>query len=239
MKTFAFFILFPVFFCFSQNTLFSTRIANAVSANITSDYLTVYNGTSLGIGAQINGTGGSLSILSVYQFGGSLVSNGLKPYLMQNHFVGGTIQYRILSESKSISPVVEMTALTEIASNYRGGYIKDYGPQKFPSAYWTSYGNGLQIDYYHSDYYISTPMIGNLLIGCDFRIINGLNINVALGYGYRIMKIRYKQWHPDEQEPWADLSGKYNLKDGDLLHCVDFQIGLNYTLSVKKKTKNI
>lgn len=217
----------------AQKTKLSIKLSNTISTNITPDYMTIYNGTDLGLGIQRNTSKGNFGGLLIYRFGGSLVSNGLKPYIMNNHLLGGELNYHVLNESKKISPMLGLTLLTEVASNYGGKYIRNYGPHNHPRPNWNNYNNS--ISYYDSDYYASTPFVGNIVLGCDFQLIKGLNFNMALGYGVRIMKIRYKKWDADQSEPAGDLSDKYSLKEGKLLHCIDLQIGFNYAFPFKKK----
>ena len=74
-------------------------------------------------------------------------------------------------------------------------------------------------------------------MGVDFQLIRNLNLTVELGYGFRVMKIRYKKWGANQQEPASDLSDKYSLKDVNFLHCIDFELGISYAFSFKKKEK--
>lgn len=60
------------------------------------------------------------------------------------------------------------------------------------------YPNIPKIDYYNSYFYHSTPLATNLLGGIDIRLAQNLSLNIAAGYTFRIMKVKYATWEENE-----------------------------------------
>lgn len=73
-------------------------------------------------------------------------------------------------------------------------------PRKEPGAYYIypPYPNIPKIDYYNSYFYHSTPLATNLLGGIDIRLAQNLSVNIAAGYAFRIMKVKYATWEENE-----------------------------------------
>lgn len=237
MKNLAFLILLLVnCVLHGQETSFSSKFSNTVSSNITKKYITVYNYTDIGLGIRKSIHNGSFNGLFLYRFGGSLIANGQKPYKLMSHFIGGEINYRFFNDKK-VSPMLGLNLVTEIASNYQDQYIRNYGPHGNPKPNWNVYhGDGfMTINYYDTYYYVSTPLIGSFIVGCDFQLTSRLNFNIALGYGFKVMNIKYKKWKEGQNEPKGDLSKTHALQNGNLLHCIDLNVGFNYTFPLKKK----
>jgi len=85
--------------------------------------------------------------------------------------------------------------------------------------------------------YHSTPLIGDLLVGCDFRLYKGLSVNASFGYGLRVLKIQYARvTFPAGQHPLAPV---YEEKIGRpyslVLNYMTIQLGLSYAFDTHKR----
>lgn len=176
-----------------------------------------YMGTNLSIGGELATKKGNVSCSAIYQYGGGWYN---KLYEFDYHMLGGGVKYRLLNDNKIVSPLFGMMLLTEIASDYRGKYLLYYRPVDYFSSL------------YDTRYYVSTPILGNITIGCDFRLTRGLHINIGFGYGYRFIKTRYDKWAFIESEMSMK---KYSVEENKQFHFLDVQVGLSYSFPLKKK----
>lgn len=152
--------------------------------------------------------------------------------IMKSNFIGISITNRF-RENKIVRPLIIVELSTEINTNYVDDYLDErfYSPIKFSSPSSLPW-------YFNVNLYKSTPFIGNLLMGCNFKLYKGLSMNVVLGYGIRVIKLQY-----------AHLEYVYNSAEiPDKIHTINkpytlgfnmfvVQTGLNYTFSFKKKDK--
>gem|GEM_PF-3046308 len=191
---------------------------------------------------------GSISTSVIYVYGGNLPASfkyeKVRAYTMQYHLLGGEVKYRIRNSDKIYSPTIQLSALSDIGSTYRGKYLKTIG---------TITNNIHDVEYYFSPantygtqalsiknftaYYVSTPFEGNLLVGNEFKLLKGLFLNFGIGFTIRGVKIRYKEWNKGTPEPESDISDPHSLTGLKWKKEVSLTLGLNYTFSFKKKEK--
>lgn len=155
-----------------------------------------------------------------------------KKFIMQSHFLGLTITNKF-RETKIVRPFVSLELSTEISTNYKDKYLN--APDYYPVP---PYLSSIVAFNANVNYYKSTPFIGNLLVGCDFRLYKELSVNTAFGYGLRILKAQYGTlyYHPSVQNKPATetkIGNPYTLG----FNMLTLQLGINYTFSFKKKTK--
>lgn len=237
-------LLFNFYVCHSQEKV---KGYIDVSQNLHS---IIYTETNISFGINFPLETGSISLFGNYEYGGnwkihSPYADRIVPaYKLDYHFLGGGVKYRILKKSKFYSPTIQLTALTEIVSHYRGNYIvrSDFNSEGFffqPTNYYSEpYVYGYPKGYIKEIfYYVSTPFIGSILIGNEFKIYKELNVNLGIGFSMRGVKVRYKSWNTYESEPKADISNPYSLEGISWLKILDLSFGLNYTFSFKKKPK--
>ena len=231
MKVFAFFILFlfSVVLCFSQEKYkMIAEISNTSSLNIMPTFNS-YSGTNISAGSQIETKKGNFNIMGTYQFSGNYGRGAV--FSLQSHLLGIVFQYRILSNKHRFSPFFEIKGLTEVGTNYRDRYMSiDYW---FPRIYPEEFS---KLSYF-SRFYAGTPFVGNLLLGCDIRLVHDLHLNISAGYGLRVMLARYAVW-PKSYVLSKEQIHEHSVKTRNF-HMLDFQLGLSYAFSLKKKTKNI
>lgn len=189
-------------------------------------------GTSLSVGARFNMGVGFFEVKAGYM----LLNDKYKSF--SSHQLGGSITYRILSSERRCSPYIELNAFTEVGSNYRNGLLRmdTNEPQSYPESYVyaNSHGGPWHTEYY-SKFYHSTPLVFNALAGVDFRLTDGLHLNIGCGFGYRGMSTRSRSWEGSANLPTEEIERSsigitwYNL--------VDVKLGLTYAFSVKKTPK--
>ena len=223
-------ILFLVGNVFSQKEIqLAVELSNTYSSSRFFRFSKgTYNSTRLAIGSRFNTNNGNVTLYGMYEFSGFVQQQSM--YILQSHLLGGGINYRILNNEKRFSPFIEINASTEVATNYRGGFL-DIG-DLFP----TDYGYTYNIDntqFYYSAFYYSTPFVGNILLGCDVRLVDGLHLNVGAGYGLRGMKTREIYWD-EGTEPSEELRN-VDPKFTKWFNMIDVKLGISYAFSFKKK----
>ena len=161
-----------------------TEISNTSSLNIIPTF-NLYSGTNISVGSQIETKKGNFNIMGTYQFSGNYWRGAV--FSLQSHLLGIALGYRILSNERKVSPFVGISAVTEVGTNYKDKYIsRDLAPSIYPEEF-----SKLS---YSSRFYAGTPFVGNLLLGCDIRLVHGLHLNISAGYGLRVMLTRYAIW---------------------------------------------
>lgn len=205
----------------------------------------IYTETDLSIGINLPLKVGNISFFVQYEYGGNwkTTDNNMQEvsmYTLDYHLIGGGIKYRILNQSKFYSPTIHISALTEIASNYRGGYLKSRGYFPNEREYSFEPNNTVQIggdspNKKYTYYYVSTPFLGSVLIGNEFRVLEGLFVNLGIGMSMRATKVRYKEWYSSEPEPSPNLSKTHSFDNVNWFKTFDLNLGINYTFPFKSK----
>ena len=233
-----------------------TGLSGSFSKEVLSNYNSQeYGGIGFDFGARFHQKKSDLDISIVYQFSSNMfydyafdsINNQGKPVdsdgnsinayksLLRSHFVGGTLKYIFREREKRFRPFIKISALTEISTNYKNGYLMDYEliPKEEPSKYSYYTSPGYKVSYY-SYLYQSTPFVGSFQIGCDIRLIKDLHLNLSLGYGLRYMKTKYVEWKENE-----DFHEKLNSIpiEKHISNMLDIQLGLSYAFSFHKKEK--
>ncbi|HLS70812.1 MAG TPA: hypothetical protein VK027_04045 [Chitinophagaceae bacterium] len=225
----------------------------------------VYGALGLNLGARFSQAKGDLDISVIYQFSSNVVysypydsisidwnkkkavhfdsdGNKISSYnsILRSHFIGGKVKYLFRERIKVLRPFIEVQALTELGTNFKNGYLlqEEYIPNIEPSAtyYYPSIPGGeYTVNYYYSNFYYSTPLVGGILAGIDIRLAQNLNLNIAAGYGFHIMKVKYATWKEDE-----DVHEKLNTIPTENIYSqmLDFQVGLSYVFPLKKTSKS-
>lgn len=204
--------------------------------------------TNVGIGVNVNLNKGRLALYGAYGFLAELPIWTHGP-LVKNHFLGLSLEYSIFGDEKKVRPFIGLSLLSEIATNYRNGYMDEsFLSSDDPVAgYGTvpmgSHGSGPYKIGYNTNFYYSTPFLGSLLVGCDIHLAKGLRLSIAAGYGLRIMRYRNVVWTVESDTPYLteEVNVEELLKDkivqNKAFHFMEFQLGLSYTFSFNKKEK--
>lgn len=154
--------------------------------------------------------------------------------LMKNYLLGLNIINRF-RERKIIRPFVCIDLASEVATNYRNRYLREVDYYPHISFFYSPSPWNRELNIYHS-----TPFVGDLLAGCDFRIYKGFSANIAIGYGVRVLRVQYAEvTFPAGQQPSAPISEeKIGNPYSSPLNYMVIQVGLSYAFSFQKKTKN-
>lgn len=177
-----------------------------------------------GLGARLNHRWGSVEMKGIYKASRSSFHFGRA---LQSHFLGGGLKLVLLNKEKRFRAFVEFNLFSEIATNYKDGYLALYrfNPTEKPADP-NYYG------LYSSNFYDSTPIIGSLLVGVDIKLSKNLNIGIAIGYGKREMLYRERGWYGSNEDEVISSLEEYptSLKRSTM---IDLQAGLSYTFGFK------
>jgi|GEM_PF-5163815 len=201
--------------------------------------------TAVGLGIDIREANANFRLYAVYGFN-TLADNRNLSY--KSHSLGLIFECYFLNKDKRFRPFAGVSIGSEIATNYKDGYL-DYDDLYFTTRpYFSKYGQGPGGgSYYYMPYktrsYQSMPLISTFYAGCSIRIVENLNLNLSLGYNLSLMNYKYVQWsyhgsgEPDESVVKKDYynSLKTAPVQTGILHTLSVQLGLNYTFSFKKK----
>lgn len=158
------------------------------------------------------------------------IDNAVNKGLMKGHLLGFVITNRF-REKKVIRPYFSIALSSEIKTNYKNKYLREleYDPISFSFVASKIWNTELNV-------YKSTPFIGDLLVGCDFRIYKGFSMNLAFGYSIRVIKVQYEKVTFPAGPPSAPI---YEEKIGQpyslSLNYLTFQLGLSYAFDIHKK----
>lgn len=187
---------------------------------------------TLYVGPQMEMHKGAIGLYGLYQFSGS------STYALQSHLLGVGFDYYILKEARRFRPFIEINATSEIASNYRDGYLQmdSWGVQSRPETYTIllgSHGSGPELTRYYSRFYVGTPIYSVIFIGLNIRIVDALNLNISGGVGLRGIQSRAYDW------------GGSQVVSTDVLHQLSIgtkwfrtysaKIGLRYNFALVRK----
>ena len=230
MKKLTFLLTLSVFFSGNSEAQNTPKLEVGIFNNVSRWLPNHYWGMGTFVGCQMDTRAGSFSLYGMYQFSGNSGTRfGLK---LQSHLLGGGFQYRILSREKRFSPYIELTAVTEVGTNYRDGYLdaNDWYPIDEPSTF--SYTKP-ETTFYYARFYHSTPFVGSAIVGCDIRLTNNLHLSIGAGYGYRGLKTRNVWWNKKEEMTKERLYKDYPIRS-EWFDMIDVKLGISYAFSLKK-----
>lgn len=239
-------ILFFTFFI--SFSLLSQKPKGYVALYQTSDLFFNLTETNLDLGISFPLNRGVISFMVSYKYGGNVGFDSIPAYKMDYHLFGGGLKYRLLDRTKRYSPTIRLSVLTEIRSNYRGKKLgnHNYG-ENFEFFPWNEIGKDYHYDgsgisgVTNSAFdYISTPLMGGVFIGNELRIIKTLYLNLEIGYQFRAVRIKYKEWSGYQEEPLTPIIETHKLKTTEngkvgFAHYFEFSVGISYTFPFKKE----
>ena len=198
-----------------------------------------YLGFNLRLGVTFHRVNKSLNISLLYRFLNSRDGRSIsfdRSHLYSN--LVGLSGNLILFKNKKLHLITNVSVCTEFTTNYIDRYLlhKQYTPANIPDP-----NKYLSIGQYNL--YKGTPLIGDIMVGCNFNISKNISLNLMAGYGIRLLKSQ------EAKVSVIDMSivGQKLFKtikvqaiDSPYLvafHMLNFHFGLNYTFSFKKKPK--
>jgi|SRR5690554_154442 len=252
------FIIFFAFIHISLN-IFSQEKINLVSefSSTLSDELGILSNTGsqgyfnvgLNLGIDYEFDKGNFYILLDYEYSSNVFAYsepstaGELKYvsfnsLLRSHVIGVSLKYTFLKNENNFRPFLKISGLTEVSTNYKNGYLLDEGfiprSESGASYIYPPYPEGPEVNYYNSFLYNSTPLISRILGGVDVKLSQNISLNIAAGYSFRIMKTKYASWYENEDiNVVAQDKPTKNIRS----QMVDFQLGLTYAFSLKKKSE--
>ncbi|MDD2983802.1 MAG: hypothetical protein PHQ74_10480 [Crocinitomicaceae bacterium] len=191
-------------------------------------------GFKLKFGPRFLSTNKSVSVNLQYQFL-KINDSGYfgNPIALKSNLLGVGADLRLF-EQKRVRLFFQVALLTEIQSNYIDAFLSSgsYSPTDFPPQHFFG-------DYVHTNIYRGTPFVGNLSLGCNVKILHGLNLNLSFGYGMRMIKCQRAELTFIKDQSFQVQTKIKNVYDEYSVpfHMLDFQAGLSYTFSMKKKSK--
>ncbi|MDD2983803.1 MAG: hypothetical protein PHQ74_10485 [Crocinitomicaceae bacterium] len=194
----------------------------------------IFYGFKLKFGPRFLSTNKSVSVNLQYQF---LQHNNKgyfgNPIVLKSNLLGIGADLRLF-EQKRVRLFFQVAFLTEIQSNYIDDFLRSgsYSPTDFPPQQFFG-------DYVHTNIYRGTPFVGNLSLGCNVKILSGLNLNLSFGYGMRIIKCQRAELTFIKDQTFQVQTKIKNINDEYFVpfHMLDFEAGLSYTFSMNKKSK--
>lgn len=141
-------------------------------------------------------------------------------------------------EKNKVKLLLNVQLMSEVSSGYRNNYLRkqNYRPIKHYHVLPISNYSGEKVE---TNIYKGTPFIGNFLIGCNVKIVNELSFNFSVGYGLRVLRSQLANLTYIYAVSLTEPTKEENIDKPYLVpfHMLDFQAGLSYTFSMKKKSK--
>ena len=239
LTLFIFSVLFSLLSFSQENeTKMSVQLSNGTFFRILDDYRDLYNLTKLDVGLNFQRAKGDFYLYVTYGYNTDFLSpieegkNNPNFPNFKSHTLGGSFKYHLLSNQKKVRPYFGLSILSEVATNYRDGmmtrnsfFIIDRPINSFTNYYLSNISN-----FYHS-----TPFLGTLSLGCDFRLSEHVRLNLSAGYALKKMKYKYLEWSDGDDYREMLKSAPVESK---MFHFINAQLGLNYTFSIMKSKEN-
>ncbi len=176
--------------------------------------------TTYQVGAELEFNKGSLTFSGVYNL--NLINDlkDINEYRSKQllSFLGINTRYRILNNTKIISPTLSLSLFTEVRKKSR-----EYIDYKTPRMVKNSDGNGI----IYNDLYLSTPFLGNISMGFQVNLYKGLSMIVEGGYGYRYVKYMTQEYRNKDILISTTNHSEY-------FQSFDFKVGFSYTFLLTK-----
>lgn len=202
----------------------AVKVAYSLSADI------IINSPKIKIGANFQKKNNDLNLYLTYDF--------MRQSLYRGHYLGLTFENHFLSNEKRFRPYFGLSILTEVATNYKVGFLSadiDNGTYFLTSDSHAKHLIFMGQSWYYtvnsSGFYYSTPFFGTASLGFDVRLIKDLHLSFSLGYGLQIMRYKYLEWKNDAD--YRELLKDIPMKSKKL-HYVNAELGLRYEFSFRK-----
>lgn len=195
-----------------------------------------YIGFNARIGARIQMNNKSLLFAGQYQWI-STQDDYRRKEIFTSNLLGISSEFRFFEKSK-VRLFINAQILSEVYSSYKRNYLQEnsYRPiSKYPFSPFTNQTT----QSFRTNVYQGTPFIGNVLIGCNAKIVDQLSVNISAGYGVRVLKsqeasLKYVESVSLTEPVSTKLIGRpHHLA----FHMLNIELGLNYAFSLQKKSK--
>ena len=216
-----------------NETRMSAQLSNGFFTRIFDNYSNLYNLTKIDLGLNFQRPKGDFYLYATYGYKTNIISSedkaiGKIQFAYKSHMIGGSFEYHLLSNQKKVRPYFGLSILSEVATNYRDGFL---GRMAFEIINYYTYLTVYPYTSYNSNFYHSTPFLGTLSLGCDFRLSKDLRLNLSAAYGLKKMKYKYLEWKDGDDYREKLKSAPVESKT---FHYINAQLGLSYNFSFKK-----
>ncbi len=211
--------------------------------NSKDEHRTHYLKSSLRLGIQKSLKTDVINIFGSYQLAGNLKGQ-VQGFYQISHFAGVGFEY-IFNKDKRFRPFIGLVTTSEFKTNYKNGYLYDvtkgYPISSQESLVYLGFEDG--ISSYFITYYHSTPFIGSIMTGCEWRIINKLYLRLSLVNDLQVLKTRTLLLTKNEAIYYGytnhtiSKSLKNSPVETTIMNSLGIQLGLSYAFSFKKKPK--
>ena len=234
LTLFLFSLLFSLLSFSQENkTKMSVQLSNGSFTRIFDNYSNHYNLTKIDFGLNFQRPKGDFYFYATYGYKTNIISSedkalGNTQFAYKSHMIGGSFAYHLLSNQKKVRPYLGLCILSEVATNYKDGFMSrmNYGIINYYT-YLTVY----PYNSYNSNFYQSTPLLGTISLGCDFRLSKDVRLNFSMGYSLRKMKYKYLEWYDGDN--YREMLKNVPV-ESKMFHHINAQLGLNYSFSLKK-----
>ncbi|MBW7868900.1 MAG: hypothetical protein H3C31_11295 [Brumimicrobium sp.] len=215
-----------------SNVKLVTKVSYGIYADLFSNHGVIVNSAILGIGVNFENKIGECNTYLTYSHLHHYTS-----ILYSGHFLGISIEQSFLESQKRFRPLIGITVLSEISSNYKEGFLQGstFITRGTHAKYPKSNGNSSSYMFNSSGFYYNTILFATFSTGFNLRIVKDLYLNFSLGYGLQIMRYKYLEWKDDEdyQEILKDIP-----MNKQMLHYLNTQLGLSYNFPLKSSKKS-
>ncbi|MCO5268470.1 MAG: hypothetical protein M9897_06215 [Brumimicrobium sp.] len=190
-----------------------------------------YNFITTGIGLEMNTQSNRMTCSILYGLNSNLSPRQYGTFSFQSHLMGLSYKFYLKKEN---SLFVGISLFTEVATNYKDNTMWNSFNPRPPLTLLKPYsGHNAPLKYYReSNFYQSTPFIGFVQAGYNFKVTQAFHISLSASYGFQIMKYKYLKW--DEGEDYQEALRLAPVQT-QLFHAIGLELGLLYSIPMKSK----
>ncbi|MCO5269120.1 MAG: hypothetical protein M9897_09520 [Brumimicrobium sp.] len=192
------------------------------------------NFTSAGIGLETNTQSYRMTYAILYGLNLNLTVFESNFPIFQSHLLGISYKFHLKKEN---SLFVGISLFSEVASNYKGNTMWNEFIPYTPVLYNLEYlGHGVPSKLVlQSNFYQSTPFIGFVHAGYNFKVTQAFHISLSASYGFQIMKYKYLKW--DEGVEYQEALRLAPVQT-QLFHAIGVELGLSYSIPMRSDRKS-
>lgn len=180
---------------------------------------------------------GRFSICGTYKFQGNITYRSSElgqkylgdmpnpAFLQRVHFIGVESYYTVF-EDKIISPLLGLSILTQISSNYKNGLLSSINLPTLNYNYYPPSGMNDSHSYYESYFYQQTPFMLDAMLGVSFKVFKGFRIDFSLVNTIQLIQRKHLVWDNDD---WRTPEIEAAIKDVPLKNSWKENFGLRLT----------
>ncbi|PKR80582.1 hypothetical protein CW751_09415 [Brumimicrobium salinarum] len=197
--------------------------------------------SNLQLGVQFGADKGVFRTYGIYQLYGNVRHKEFDNFMFSSQLLGLGLEYQV-NTNKTISFITGISFLTEVATNFKNGYMLN-GEVSYPNPQqpYNNY-NGSYNTYtkYSNDFYQKTPFSGSIWVGCNFYIFKQINLNISLSNTIRIIKTKHLEWDLDDFKNENIIDAIQRQPEKTLIYDrVHLRLGISYAFSLNKNNSGV